>query len=605
MYSRKRSSKTAQNISVLWLLILCLWLFLSCDDSGNTSSDASDESSVQTQGGGALIQDNAKVTDQFQRVWLEESVESISIKGRLGISIRPTSRSSFGSTELLISETSCPTVIKARLPLKERVSGTVLVSLDPASEPEPISAKTWLLSERLEGGVSSIIDENPFSSTQQLFTVSRSHSLVDGSLLPKPLSLYTEPSALPPYLFEELSENPFSLALPPISSIEDFKIQIWNDLDEHIPMGQAKVSLWSNHKLVSTEGETNALGTGLLSIWGELKEQASEPSFTLRVKPTEASRLPMLIKNLDLEDLEKGQVELSTPRLGEIREVSIDVEVGSDLDDEPSREVWRLEYYQSWSAEVESAQNSPIALDTRRAAGIWRESKAIIPGIPQTLELYPSRSVIFILPPTQSLERAQRVELEIFAENNTLRLGSLPKPLVRGQVRDLNERSVEAELIFTQLAWPWRDAQVLPLGVFRTQTDGQGGFSVAVDPGVYAVSYLPKGSFAPKVTLLSVPEVEGLLISPRLALLQPGTELSLLVSDGTSTRPLALDGRVGLSCLISSLDEVFAGSSLLERGVMTAPLLVGGTKRGEFSFRLHEESCPEWPSEIETELSNE
>ena len=104
-----------------------------------------------------------------------------------------------------------------------------------------------------------------------------------------------------------------------------------------------------------------------------------------------------------------------------------------------------------------------------------------------------------------------------------------------------------------------------------------------------------------------MPEADGLLIAPSQALLSSGEALSLLASDGDGARPQPIGGRVKLDCMISSLDPIFEGSSVINDSSrpLRAPLSSGMTREGVYEIRLQSESCPAWPSALINEFERE
>ena len=551
-----------------------------------------DERSSDTRSEGSLI---APLESQGWS-WSQEDTEMLEVLGKLFISIEPRRSSGFAMSEAIMTDERCPRRIRIKLPLKKQLSGAISVALDQASEATSISTVGWLRIKDLRGGFSSLFNENPFSSAQLLFSLGRYYSTLYGTFIDKDVSLYIQPSALPPFLFSSIDVSRFSLSLPILSSIEEVDLSVWRDLDELAPLGRARVSLWDKEMKLSTIGETNDQGRVTIEAWGEILTQLGSSPLTIRVTPPQDSLLPTLVKSYEATELRAGDlIELSMPHLETILNVPISIDGGALNDESLVDEVWRVDIKQAWSADIEQNFSLPNDVDQRGSAAIWNRSLAIVPGVSQSLPLHPERGVIFLSPPPLSSQRTQRIELERLSEADSLRLTSRPKPLVRGQVRTQEGQAIPAEVRFTQLAWPWPDAESLALGEYSTSTDSKGSFSVAVDPGIYAVSYLPVSrELAPQISLLKVPDGEGLLISPQQASIQLGEEMELIVG-GEGSAVTSVESRVKVDCLISSKNPIFIGSSLRDgvspwRRVPLIQHLLG--EREIFSFRLSETSCP-------------
>jgi hypothetical protein len=575
--------------------VTCFILFSSVLNGCINGSDGNADEETQ-------IEESGRIQLLKNWIWdVDRPFETTDLLGRMMITSGSHSNSLYSSVNTIIERGSYPRFIKLLLPLNEQFSGTVSVALDPTSDPASISVDGWLRTKRSWGGYQSFSDENPFSSAQLLFSTGRYNSLIDGSLTPRDFELYVIPDALPPYLFSKVDGLRFIVNLPPISEVNQLNVMLWRDLNEEIKLAKAQVSLWRDHQLVSTISESNLAGEAKLNIWNDQLSNDMSGSLSIRVTPPEDSRLPQMSKTFTAAELLSDSVEIALPYIGELIEVPISIEANAVDGGEEIEEVWRLFINQSWSGEREQNYALPNEFDERRSSAWWRSVMPIIPNGSNQVKLYNTGGIIFVNPPAQSSKRTQRIEVGLLNTANSLRLSSLPKPQVRGQLRDEDGRSIEAKITFTQLAWPWVDAKELPLGEFISQTDSQGGFSIAVDPGVYAVSYIPySNEYAPRVIVLKVPEGEGLLISPQQALMLKGREIDIRVG-GDAGGITSVEARLNIHCLVSYKDDLFLGSSQRDDQRPHLKISLYQTSLGIdeiLKINLDPESCPPWLIDI-------
>ena len=576
---------------LLCLIFLCI---VSCEDAESISMTEEQEANLDIMN-----------QDWYWPVNQNEQSLTYPFQGQLVVSARPHRSSSFSATTALSEIGLIPKNISILLPSNQQLSGSISIALDAVSEATSISTQAWLRSKKLWGSNHDIIDdENPFSSAQLLFSTNTQYSTFQGLLVDKTFDLYVKPTALPPFLFRQIPTPRFDLQLPALNNLRGLSVKVWQNLDELQKLSKARISLWQDSQLVSTLAETNIEGEAKLDIWSELFNSNQEQTFTLLISPSEESDVPELFKQIKLEDLLSGEIEVALPQIGELVDVSVNIENTSTLTNDPNLEVWQIMVKQAWGSQIYQDFTHPNLFEDLQGNATWQKRIGIRPSLPRTIPFYGNTpATLFIHPPTNSSQRTQRIEVSTLSVVNSLDLLSLPKPQVRGQVRDLRGQSIESMVHFTQLAWPWIDAKDLPLGQFFTHTDGQGGFSIAVDPGVYAVTYVPNNKeLAARMILLKVPESEGLFIASQQALISNGEEHTLrtAVNNG-GVEPI--ETQINIACLINKGNPILLGTSIrpLQGETFKVSLYQDHIYHKEtYYFRLNSNSCPPWITEAET-----
>ena len=551
-----------------------------------------------------IIDSRTQVLDNW--LWETENNENISFDGQLLITALPKVNSGFSSNRMSQLGGNLPQAIRIQLPLQEQILGTVSVALEPTAEVSSLVLDAWLRTLNQWGGYDIFHDANPFSSAQLLFTTSTKQSDLLGQMTPRSFELYVSPSALPPYIFSNIQETNFNLNLPPVSNVEDLSIILWQNLDERIALNKAKVSLWHEQKLLTTVGTSDLKGELKLSYWQDAIDRSADESstFQLLVNPSPESRLPTLRKTLSEEEINSGEVELAFPNLGSLIETSLSVELNgtSNAMSEEST-IWTVWVKQIWLGQPDQDYSHPSRTVGHFGESTWFMSYPIIPNVSNEISVFDHVGTLFLNPPTDSSQRTQRIELSSSSDNETLRLSSLPKPLLRGVLRNQEGDTVEAKILMTQLAWPWREANDLPLNQFVTYSNSAGGFSIAVEPGVYALSYLPLlKEYAPKVILLKIPEAEGLLLSPQQSLIERGAMTDIRVA-GEGEQVIQIESRLQLECLIPRNHPIFLGSSEYgnEQSYLKVNLYQDVLKQDEIlNLRLSTNTCPNLPILIDS-----
>lgn len=533
--------------------------------------------------------------------WETNNRETIPFSGRLLFTVTPPTNSQFVPNRVSHVEPMLPQKVRIRLPRQEQILGTVSVALDPSAEASSLVLDAWLQSRSEEGDYETFNDINPFTSVQLLFTTSTKQSNLWGEYQQRNFELFASPNALPPFRFTSIQGSTFNLNLPPVSGIEELRLKVWQSLDQRVLLGRAKASLWHGQRLISQINTTDLNGEVVLSYWQEsiLEQNELNTQFELVITPTPESRLPQLRKTLTLSDLNRGEVELTYPDLGSLNEISLSIELSTinhmNTDD---HSIWTAWVQQTWLNAPDQDYSHPSSFNDLYGIASWSMSYPIIPSDSNQISVFKQKGALFLSPPSHSSERSQKIELEALSEFDSLRLSSLPKPLIRGLLRNEDGNSIQASIQLLQLAWPWREAYHLPLHRFTAMSNQEGGFSIAVEPGIYAVSYLPTSKdYAPKVIILSVPEAEGLLLSPQQTLIERGDLIDFRTAgEDEDQNMIQVASRVVLECLIPRAHPLFLGSSEqgTKEGHLKASLYQGFLRNNEvLKLRIAKDSCPD------------
>ena len=328
-----------------------------------------------------------------------------------------------------------------------------------------------------------------------------------------------------------------------------------------------------------------------------MEEDAAEQfKLELLVSPKYEERLPTLRKSTNLTEINNGDVEIVFPNLDPLTKTSLRVDINSSSNNTlKETEIWTVWLKQVWILEPDQDYSFPSRQEGGYGEAIWFKSYPIIPSRSNEIEYFDHAGTLFLNPPADSSQRTQRIEFSSLPNNETLRFSSLPKPLVRGVLRSQDGSTLEAKILMTQLAWPWREAIDLPLNQFITYSNSEGGFSIAVEPGIYALSYLPLlKEYAPKVILLKIPETEGLILSPQQSLIDRGQSMNIRVA-GEGEQIIQLESRLQLECLIARDHPIFLGTSEYgnKQSNLKVHLYQGVLKENEIlNLRLSETTCP-------------
>ena len=582
---------------IISLVLLCS-ITISCDQTSPTQSQF-DDSSPQSP---IRLREWSWPDDERQ-------TQFTPINGRLLISARPNQNSSFAPTQLVVEGSELPQHLQIQLSPLIQLSGTISIAADSASPPSPISIEGWMISQPGELEQSLQIDQDPFSTAQLLFSVPRTTSTATGQLRAIRFQLYTQGIDLPPFHFDRLPLPRFDLKLPPRSELLNLEVQTWLDFDTLTPINQANISIWKDHERVSIYAPTTYLGAGNITLWtSTLQSFSPDTVLSVRVQPSSSDQLPSLTQNISVAELrtlieEQRPLVLHYPRLGSTIQLPLRV----NIEDNESG-TWHISISQTWSEQVDQSEATlPDNPDftRRRGRGQWQSSTALRLNQSVDLTAYRHSAVLMIRPDFHSERRTQRIEQTVLRETDIIQLNPLPKPLVRGQLRDEQDVPVEATLRMIQLAWPWPDAEHLSLQTYHTQTDAIGGFTQSVEPGVYALAIHPSSPLlAPRVVLFKVPESEGVLLGPQQSIVKLGR--SVMVSLGIQVDGIESHaGRVSISCLIPPTDPIFQGSS--QRNQQATPFSIPIYHHtlpinSSALVTLHEESCPQWSGSEGTEI---
>ena len=530
--------------------------------------------------------------------WETENKATIPFEGRLLITAVPKLNNGFSSTQVSHTSLTLPQAVRIKLPIQEQILGTVSVALEPAAEASSLVLDAWLRSLNYWDNYDVFHNANPFSSAQLLFYTSTRQSGLNGQMSPRTFELFVSPNALPPYVFFDIKEANFNLNLPPVSNVKDVNIKVWQSLVERIALSGAKVSLWNNQQLLTSVNISDINGELKLNYWQESLEEntAEQYNLELLVSPKSEEQLPILRKSVNLAEINNSEVEVVFPNLEPLIKTSLRVDINSSSNNtlkEP--EIWTVWLKQVWVLEPDQDYSLPGRIEGGYGEAVWSKSYPIIPSRSNEIEYFDHTGTLFLNPPADSSQRTQRIEFSSLPNNETLRFSSLPKPLVRGVLRSQDGTTLEAKILMTQLAWPWREAVDLPLNQFITYSNSEGGFSIAVEPGVYALSYLPLlKDYAPKVILLKIPETEGLILSPQQSLIDRGQSMNIRIA-GEGEQVSQLESRLQLECLIARDHPIFLGTSEYgnKQSKFKIHLYKGVLKENEIlNLRLSKATCP-------------